>query len=68
MGHIKRSDLSSSMVLIPSPKELISMDEIISPMIDKLVANSKLIKTLEKLRDMLLQKLMSGEVGELWEE
>lgn len=71
MGHIKRGDLSSSMVLIPSPEELISMDEIISPMIDKLITNSQQIRTLEKLRDMLLQKLMSGEVhlregSDLW--
>jgi len=62
MGHIKRSDLSSSMVLIPSPEELKLIDEIIAPMIDKLIVNGQQIRTLEKLRDTLLPRLMSGEV------
>ena len=62
MGHIKRSNLSSSLVLTPSTEELLAMDEIIAPMIDKLITNGQQIRTLEKLRDTLLPKLMSGEV------
>jgi len=62
MGHIKRGDLANSMVLIPTSKELTSIDEVIAPMIDKLITNNQQIRTLENLRDTLLPKLMSGEV------
>jgi len=36
--------------------------EIISSMFEKMTKNSFQIRTLEKLRDTLLPKLMSGEV------
>lgn len=62
MGHIKRGDLDDAMVAIPSPKELEEMSNTFTPMIDKLIANNKQIKNLEKTRDTLLPKLMSGEV------
>jgi type I restriction enzyme S subunit len=62
MGHIKREDLSSSIVLIPSANKFKYMDKIISPIIEKIILNASQIRTLEKLRDTLLPKLMSGEV------
>ena len=62
MGHIKRGDLANSMVLIPQPQELISMDEIVAPLIAKMIANNQQIINLAKLRDTLLPKLMSGEI------
>jgi len=62
MGHIKRGDLSSSIVIIPNKKHLLEMDKNISPMIHKIIANNLQLKSLEKLRDTLLPKLMSGEV------
>jgi type I restriction enzyme, S subunit len=62
MGHIKRSDLANSMVLIPTPEQLIAMDKVVAPMIEKMVTNNQQICTLQKLRDTLLPKLMSGEV------
>jgi len=62
MGHIKRSDLSNSYVVIPSLKELQEFDTRISPLIDKLILNNEQIRTLENLRDTLLPKLMSGQV------
>lgn len=62
MGHIKRKDLDEAKVIIPSDEEMkkmnIEMDLILSQHIEKL----KQIQTLEKLRDTLLPKLMSGEV------
>ena len=61
MGHIKRSDLSSSMVLIPTLPELAEMDQIMAPLIDKLMLNNRQIALLTALRDSLLPKLMSGE-------
>lgn len=62
MGHIKRGDLDAAMVSIPSPEELKPMSEQMTPLLDKQISISKQIRTLEKLRDTLLPKLMSGEV------
>lgn len=62
MGHIKRKDLSTSMVLVPSEDELEDMDNKISPLIEKIILINKQIRTLEQLRDILLPKLISGEV------
>jgi type I restriction enzyme S subunit len=62
MGHIKRSDLDKAMVLIPRPDELDVMSEKMKPLLNKQIGISKQIRTLEKLRDTLLPKLMSGEV------
>lgn len=62
MGHIKRSDLDNAIVVIPPEIELAEMTELISPYFDKILDNEKQIRTLEKLRDTLLPKLMGGEV------
>jgi len=62
MGHIKRSDLDAAMVLIPTPEELTTMTQQMEPLLDKQIANARQIKCLEKLRDTLLPKLMSGEM------
>jgi type I restriction enzyme S subunit len=62
MGHIKRGDLDDAMVSVPSPDELKAMDEQMAPLLEKQVAIAKQRRMLEKLRDLLLPKLMSGEV------
>lgn len=62
MGHIKRGDLDTAMVLIPSPEELTEMTNIMQPIIDKMTINNVQIHTLTHLRDALLPKLISGEV------
>lgn len=62
MGHIKRSDLDEAMVFIPSEKEIQEMNKTFEPIIDKIISNNQQLKTLEKLRDNLLPKLMSGEI------
>ena len=62
MGHIKRGDLDEAMVVIPSKEELKKMNLVISPIFEKRENNDRQIRTLEKLRDELLPKLMSGEV------
>ena len=62
MGHIKRKDLDEAMVLVPTEKELSEMTAIMDPMLCKIIRNNIQIRTLEKLRDTLLPKLMSGEV------
>ena len=62
MGHIKRGDLDSAMVLVPSEREISLMSEKMVPLLEKQISNAKQIRTLKKLRDTLLPKLMSGEV------
>ncbi|HCK99939.1 MAG TPA: hypothetical protein DHW42_07555 [Candidatus Marinimicrobia bacterium] len=62
MGHIKREDLSNSMVIDPGEDELKKKDEVVSPMITKIITNNKELITLQQLRDTLLPKLMSGKV------
>ena len=62
MGHIKRSDISSSMALIPTNNILEKMDRKIAPLFEKILLTNKQISPLENLRDTLLPKLMSGEV------
>ena len=43
-------------------EELVKMDDEISPIFEKIETNSRQIKSLEKMRDTLLPKLLSGEV------
>ena len=62
MGHIKRGDLDAAMVSVPPENELKIMSEQMTPLLDKQIAIAKQRKVLEKLRDTLLPKLMSGEV------
>lgn len=62
MGHIKRGDLDAAMILAPTPQELTAMTKQMNPLLDKHIANSKQIKSVKKLRDNLLPKLMNGEV------
>lgn len=62
MGHIKRGDLNAAMVLVPPPTVLDAMSQQMTPLLDKQIAVARQRKTLEKLRDTLLPKLMSGEV------
>ena len=62
MGHIKRGDLDAAMVLVPPPQVLEAMSLQMAPLLDKQMEIARQRKTLEKLRDTLLPKLMSGEV------
>jgi type I restriction enzyme S subunit len=62
MGHIKRGDLDISTVIVPPKDVLEIMSNTMTPLLEKQISNAKQIKSLEKLRDTLLPKLMSGEV------
>ncbi len=62
MGHIKRGDLSNSLVMVPNTEELFKMSERISPEFEKIILNCKQIANLEQQRDTLLPKLMTGAV------
>ncbi len=61
-GSISKTDFGSIEVAIP-PHSLISQFElIVSPIDNKIIQNCNQIRTLEKLRDALLPKLIRGEV------
>lgn len=49
-------------IKVPSEKEIFNFENSISPYFQKMLSNTKQIKTLTHLRDTLLPKLMSGEV------
>ncbi|MGD9364713.1 MAG: restriction endonuclease subunit S [Desulfobacteraceae bacterium] len=49
-------------IAMPSPEEISSFEHSVSTYFHKIVFNETQIHTLEKLRDTLLPKLMSGEV------
>lgn len=62
MGHIKRKDLDNAMCKIPKDEYLKKCDLEISPKIQKIENNLNQIRTLENMRDILLPKLLNGEI------
>ena len=62
MGHIKRSALQESEVLIPPNEMLSELTSVMQPMIDEMIALKIQSRKLGELRDALLPKLMSGDV------
>jgi type I restriction enzyme S subunit len=49
-------------VILPTETEILRFEQSVSPYFKKMFLNKSQICTLEKLRDALLPKLMSGEV------
>ena len=62
MGHIKRKDLDSAIILLPTDIELEIMNSKIENIFEKIGNNNNEIQTLIQTRDSLLPKLMSGEI------
>lgn len=62
MGHIRRGDLESSDVLIPSDSIMSIINDVISPILKKIIALRIENRNLAEIRDTLLPKLMSGEI------
>lgn len=61
-GSISKGDFANIEIIIP-PKDLVDeFQSRVKPIDDKIIANCFQIRTLEKLRDTLLPKLMSGEI------
>ena len=60
--NLNTNDFSNIGVLYAGEEYLINFHKIVSPLFDKIYENQSQIRTLEKLRDTLLPKLMSGEV------
>lgn len=62
MGHIKREELSKAEVLIPSKDDYERIGTALKPMYDMITSNRIENRKLASMRDVLLPKLMSGEI------
>jgi len=61
-GSISKADFQTFEVVIPPSSLVEKFQNTVKSLDDKVITNSNQIRTLEKLRDTLLPKLMSGEV------
>ena len=61
-GSISKGDFESFDIIIPPAGLIDEFQDEVKPIDDKIIANCEQIYTLEKLRDTLLPKLMSGKV------
>jgi type I restriction enzyme S subunit len=60
--EISKSNFKALITMKPSKEAILKFDTTVEPVFAKIKTNQKQIQTLEKLRDNLLPKLMSGEV------
>lgn len=61
-GSINKNDIQNINITIPTKTIVESFESIAKPINDKIIQNTKQIKTLEQTRDILLPKLISGEL------
>lgn len=62
MPRIDWKTLKTYEISLPDKETIDKFNQVCAPWIDKIRYNQTQIRTLEKLRDTLLPKLMSGEV------
>lgn len=62
MKHIKRKELEFVKVAVPDSEVLESYSNLVSPMQNEILNLSKQIQILKESRDILLPRLMSGEI------
>ncbi len=62
MGHIQRHHLTNSLVAVPDKTMLAKMDNILTPIINKIVELKTESRNLSQIRDSLLPRLMSGRI------
>ena len=63
MGHIKRSELEKSLVLIPNKTDYVEIGDLLKPIYETIIMNRIENQRLASLRDTLLPKLMNGEIN-----
>jgi type I restriction enzyme, S subunit len=66
--NLNTGNFSTIPVQSPPEKLLEKFNEEVKPMFEKILSNTKQIQTLEKLRDTLLPKLISGDVRVQYKE
>lgn len=62
MGHIKREHLSEALVVAPPPDLMAAVNDVFAPLVDRQVAADLESRSLGAIRDLLLPRLVSGEV------
>lgn len=62
MGHIQRSHLSGAITVCPSAPTIEGLGTVFKPLVERTVHNELENRTLAATRDLLLPKLMSGEI------
>ena len=62
MGHIQRRHLKEAMTILPPPGVLKLLGQSIGPLVELTIKNELESRTLAETRDLLLPKLMSGEI------
>jgi len=62
MGHIQRHHLAEAAVCMANPAVMAAADSVIAPQSARMLANDLEARTLATARDLLLPKLMSGEI------
>jgi type I restriction enzyme S subunit len=63
MGHIQRHHLSDAKLALPTPALLAAMDGVLTPIVERIWRGAVESRTIATLRDTLLPKLTSGELG-----
>lgn len=61
-GSISKSDFEKIEIIIPPHENILAYEKMAKPVNDKIIKNCYQISKIEKLRDTLLPKLVSGEV------
>ena len=62
MGHIQRGHLKAAKTTCPPDHMIARMGEMMAPLIDRIIHNELESRTLAQTRDLLLPRLMSGEL------
>ena len=62
MGHIQRRHLKEAITILPPDGVLAQLGQIVSPLVEHTIKNALESRTLAETRDLLLPKLMSGEI------
>lgn len=62
MGHIQRGHLKAAMTICPPDHVIEQMGLVVAPMVEQIILNDLESRTLAQTRDLLLPRLMSGEL------
>lgn len=62
MGHIQRGHLSAAKTVGPGLEDLRTLGEVLEPLVARAIHNDLESRTLAAARDLLLPKLLSGEI------
>jgi type I restriction enzyme S subunit len=62
MRHIKRSALDQVEVIVPPPKKMGLFEGLVTPVFEMVISLKSRNAELQRIRDLLLPRLISGEV------